>query len=50
LFEVKVNRGQYVLTKGKIKRFKGVLGKRDNVKKAIVTLEKGQTIDIGAGA
>jgi large subunit ribosomal protein L23 len=50
LFEVKVTAINTVLTKGKIKRFKGVLGKRDNVKKAIVTLEKGQTIDIGAGA
>lgn len=50
LFEVKVTAVNTVLTKGKIKRFKGVLGKRDNVKKAIVTLEKGQTIDIGAGA
>lgn len=50
LFEVKVTAVNTVLTKGKVKRFKGVLGKRDNVKKAIVTLEKGQTIDIGAGA
>ncbi len=48
LFEVKVTAVNTVLTKGKTKRFKGVLGKRVDVKKAIVTLEEGQTIDVGA--
>lgn len=50
LFEVKVTAVNTILTKGKVKRFKGVLGKRVDVKKAIVTLQEGQTIDIGAGA
>ena len=50
LFEVKVTAVNTILTKGKVKRFKGVLGKRADVKKAIVTLQEGQTIDIGAGA
>lgn len=35
--------------KGKIKRFKGILGRRSDVKKAIVTLEDGQSIDITTG-
>ena len=50
LFEVKVTAVNTVVTKGKTKRFKGFLGKRSDVKKAIVTLEEGQTIDIGANA
>ena len=50
LFEVKVTAVNTILTKGKVKRFKGVLGKRVDVKKAIVTLEEGQTIDVGASA
>jgi large subunit ribosomal protein L23 len=49
LFDVKVTAVNTTLTKGKTKRFKGVLGKRVDVKKAIVTLEEGQTIDVGAG-
>lgn len=35
--------------KGKQKRFKGRVGIRGDVKKAIVTLQKGQTIDITSG-
>jgi large subunit ribosomal protein L23 len=50
LFEVKVTAVNTVLTKGKSKRFKGVLGRRSDVKKAIITLAEGQTIDVGAGA
>ena len=37
------------LFKGKVKRFKGVLGKRNDIKKAVITLEEGNTIDISAG-
>ena len=37
------------LLKGKSKRFKGILGKRSNSKKAIVTLEPGNTIDLSVG-
>ena len=35
--------------KGKVKLFRGQKGVRSDVKKAIVTLTKGQTIDVTAG-
>ena len=34
---------------GKVKAFRGKMGVRSDVKKAIVTLAKGQTIDVTAG-
>ncbi|MCB9989878.1 MAG: 50S ribosomal protein L23 [Rhodospirillales bacterium] len=49
LFGVKVKGVNTMVAKGKTKRFKGVIGKRSDVKKAIVTLEEGQTIDVGTG-
>jgi len=49
LFNVKVVKVNTVVTKGKTKRFKGILGRRNDVKKAIVTLEEGQSIDITTG-
>jgi large subunit ribosomal protein L23 len=49
IFSVKVKRVNTILTKGKLKRFKGILGKRSNTKKAIVTLAAGNTIDLSAG-
>jgi len=49
LFEVKVKGVNTLVAKGKTKRFKGMLGLRSDVKKAIVTLEAGQTIDVGVG-
>tara|TARA_B100000674_G_scaffold286294_1_gene236849 strand:- start:466 stop:789 length:324 start_codon:yes stop_codon:yes gene_type:complete len=49
LFSVKVKAVNIVNTKGKLKRFKGILGKRNDVKKAIITLVEGNTIDISAG-
>ncbi|HRK98302.1 MAG TPA: 50S ribosomal protein L23 [Alphaproteobacteria bacterium] len=49
LFDVKVTAVNTVVTKGKTKRFKGILGKRSDVKKAIVSLAEGQTIDVGTG-
>jgi len=49
IFSVKVNAVNTILLKGKVKRFKGVLGKRSNTKKAIVTLAPGDTIDLSAG-
>ena len=45
IFSVKVKAVNTILLKGKVKRFKGVLGKRSNAKKAIVTLNEGNTID-----
>jgi len=38
-----------VVTKGKQKRFRGMLGKRRDVKKAYVSLEEGNTIDVTTG-
>tara|TARA_Y100000991_G_scaffold167615_2_gene129414 strand:+ start:322 stop:651 length:330 start_codon:yes stop_codon:yes gene_type:complete len=49
LFSVKVIAVNTILLKGKSKRFKGVLGKRSNKKKAIVTLAPGNTIDLSVG-
>ena len=49
IFSVKVKAVNTILLKGKVKRFKGVLGKRSNTKKAIVTLAPGDTIDLSVG-
>jgi large subunit ribosomal protein L23 len=47
LFNVKVKAVNTVNVLGKTKRFKGKLGKRSDVKKAIITLADGQMIDVG---
>jgi large subunit ribosomal protein L23 len=49
IFSVKVKSVNIINIKGKVKRFKGVLGKRNDTKKAVITLEEGNTIDISAG-
>ena len=49
LFEVKVKRVNTSVAMGKTKGFKGRRGFRSDTKKAIVTLENGQTIDVGTG-
>ena len=49
LFNVKVKAVNTVLTKGKVKRFRGRPGKRRDVKKAYVTLVEGNTIDVTIG-
>ena len=49
LFKVRVIKVNTLITKGKTKRFRGRLGQRSDVKKAIVTLQEGQTIDISTG-
>jgi large subunit ribosomal protein L23 len=49
LFGVKVKAVNTTITKGKTKRFRGILGKRKDVKKAYVTLEEGNTIDVTTG-
>jgi len=49
LFGVKVKAINTVVTKGKTKRFRGMLGKRKDVKKAYVTLEEGNSIDVSTG-
>lgn len=47
LFSVKVKAVNTLINKGKTKRFKGITARRSDTKKAIVTLESGQTIDFG---
>ena len=49
LFGVKVTGVNTLIQKGKTKRFRGIVGRRVNTKKAIITLEEGQTIDVGTG-
>lgn len=49
LFKVNVLKVNTILTQGKTKRFRGILGKRSDIKKAIVTLAEGQSIDITTG-
>ena len=50
IYSVKVKSVNTILLKGKVKRFKGVLGRRVDTKKAIVTLVPGNTIDLSVGA
>jgi len=49
LFNVKVKAVNTLVRKGKTKRFRGVRGRQSDVKKAIVTLEDGQSIDVTTG-
>jgi len=49
LFNVKVTGVNTIVAKGKTKRWKGTPYKRSDVKKAIVTLAEGQSIDVTTG-
>ncbi|GEO82213.1 50S ribosomal protein L23 [Pararhodospirillum oryzae] len=49
LFKVKVTAVNTLRAKGKVKRFRGVLGRRSDSKKAIVTLAEGHSIDVTTG-
>ena len=49
LFDVKVTGVNTLVQKGKTKRWKGRPYKRSDVKKAIVTLAEGQSIDVTTG-
>jgi len=49
LFKVKVTKVNTLIQKGKTKRFRGRPGRRSDIKKAIVTLQEGQSIDITTG-
>jgi large subunit ribosomal protein L23 len=49
LFDVKVTGVNTIVQKGKTKRWKGAPYRRSDVKKAIVTLAEGQTIDVTTG-
>ena len=49
LFKVTVTKVNTLIVKGKTKRFRGRLGRRSDVKRAIVTLAEGQSIDVATG-
>ncbi len=49
LFDVKVVGVNTLVTKGKVKFFRGKRGQRSDVKKAVVTLAEGQAIDVTTG-
>ncbi|MCC2646065.1 MAG: rplW [Rickettsiaceae bacterium] len=46
IFGVNVNKVNIMNVKGKTKRFKGTIGRTSDYKKAVVTLNKGQEIDL----
>ncbi len=48
LFKVKVLAINTVNVAGKFKNFRGRRGQRNGIRKAVVKLDKGQTIDLGA--
>jgi large subunit ribosomal protein L23 len=49
LFKVKVKGVNTLVRKGKTKRFRGVRGRQSDIKRAVVTLEEGQSIDVTTG-
>lgn len=49
LFKVKVKAVNTLRQQGKVKRFRGILGRRSDTKKAMVTLEEGHSIDVTTG-
>ncbi|MDJ0929976.1 50S ribosomal protein L23 [Breoghania sp.] len=49
LFGVKVKSVNTAVRKGKVKRFKGVKGRQSNIKRTVVTLVEGQSIDVTTG-
>ncbi len=49
LFDVKVKAVNTLRQLGKVKRFRGKLGKRSDYKKAIVSLAEGHSIDVTTG-
>jgi len=49
LFNVKVTAVNTLVSKGKTKRFRGIMGRRSDFKKAVVTLAEGNKIDVTTG-
>ena len=49
IFNVKVKAVNTLVVKGKAKRFRGRPGQRSDVKKAVVTLAEGHSIDVTTG-
>ncbi|WAC07701.1 MAG: 50S ribosomal protein L23 [Thermodesulfobacteriota bacterium] len=50
IFKVKVTDVHTMLVRGKVKRYKNVLGKRSDWKKAVVTLKPGEKVPFLEGA
>jgi large subunit ribosomal protein L23 len=50
IFKVTVLKVNTINTEGKLKKFRGKDGQRSDMRKAVVTLEAGQSIDFAAGA
>ncbi len=48
-FGVSVKAVNTLIRKGKTKRFKGRVGTQEDIKKAVITLNEGQQLDLGAG-
>ncbi len=46
IFGVNVTKINIINTDGKVKKFKGKVGKKSDIKKAVVTMKKGQQIDL----
>lgn len=49
LFKVKVTKVNTLVRKGKNRRFRGIAGRTEATKRAIVTLQEGQMIDVTTG-
>lgn len=49
IWGVQVTGVNTLIQKGKTKRFRGHKGRRSDVKKAVVTLKEGDSIDVGMG-
>jgi large subunit ribosomal protein L23 len=49
LFNVKVTGVNTLVRKGKVKRFRGTIGRQSDIKKAVVTLADGHSIDVATG-
>jgi large subunit ribosomal protein L23 len=49
LFDVKVKKVNTLVRKGKMKVFRGMIGMKSNIKRAVVTLEEGHRIDVTTG-
>ena len=49
LFGVKVTAVNTLVRKGKLKRFRGTIGRQSDSKRAIVTLADGHSIDVATG-
>ena len=49
LFKVKVKAVNTLVRKGKNRRFRGFKGRTSDIKRAVVTLAEGQSIDVTTG-